>query len=143
MQLVVIVVILFLPFFCYFQNSLVSSYLSYCDYYRPRFFILENVRNFVSYKQNMVLKLTLRCLLRMGYQVSRNYHTPMACHSSLNLGCTVPCWSLLTDTWSAHLLDFCSLNFSPVTCICSCAVQICLPSSQSSSWSVPLMASSQ
>ncbi|XP_065183686.1 DNA (cytosine-5)-methyltransferase 1-like [Sycon ciliatum] len=51
-----------------FKNSLVSSYLSYCDYYRPRFFVLENVRNFVSYKQNMVLKLTLRCLLRMGYQ---------------------------------------------------------------------------
>lgn len=52
-----------------FKNSLVISYLSYCDYYRPRFFILENVRNFVSFKRNMVLKLTLRCLLKMGYQV--------------------------------------------------------------------------
>nr|XP_054770266.1 DNA (cytosine-5)-methyltransferase PliMCI-like [Lytechinus pictus] len=51
-----------------FKNSLISSYLSYCDYYRPRFFLLENVRNFVSYKKNMVLKLALRCLLRMGYQ---------------------------------------------------------------------------
>ena len=51
-----------------FKNSLVVSYLSYCDYYRPRFFLLENVRNFVSFKKNMVLKLTLRCLLKMGYQ---------------------------------------------------------------------------
>ncbi|KAG8239320.1 DNA (cytosine-5)-methyltransferase 1 [Ladona fulva] len=51
-------------------NSLIASYLSYCDYYRPRFFILENVRNFVSFKKSMVLKLTLRCLIRMGYQCS-------------------------------------------------------------------------
>ena len=51
------------------QNSLVVSFLSYCDYYRPRFFVLENVRNFVSFKKNMVLKLTLRCLIKMGYQV--------------------------------------------------------------------------
>lgn len=51
-----------------FKNSLVASFLSYCDYYRPRFFLLENVRNFVSFKKSMVLKLTLRCLLKMGYQ---------------------------------------------------------------------------
>uniref|UniRef100_A0A8C5HDQ3 DNA (cytosine-5)-methyltransferase n=1 Tax=Gouania willdenowi TaxID=441366 RepID=A0A8C5HDQ3_GOUWI len=51
-----------------FKNSLVVSYLSYCDYYRPKFFLLENVRNFVSFKKSMILKLTLRCLVRMGYQ---------------------------------------------------------------------------
>lgn len=51
-----------------FKNSLVVSYLSYCDYYRPKFFIMENVRNFVTFKRSMVLKLTLRCLVRMGYQ---------------------------------------------------------------------------
>jgi len=51
-----------------FRNSLIVTYLSYCDYYRPRFFLLENVRNFVSFKRNMVLKLTMRCLVRMGYQ---------------------------------------------------------------------------
>ncbi|XP_076247833.1 DNA methyltransferase 1a isoform X2 [Calliopsis andreniformis] len=51
-----------------FKNSLVVSYLSYCDYYRPKFFIMENVRNLVSFKRSMVLKLTLRCLVRMGYQ---------------------------------------------------------------------------
>lgn len=47
--------------------SLSASH-SYCDYYRPRYFLLENVRNFVSFKRSMVLKLTLRCLVRMGYQ---------------------------------------------------------------------------
>ncbi|XP_009986212.1 PREDICTED: DNA (cytosine-5)-methyltransferase 1-like, partial [Tauraco erythrolophus] len=49
-----------------FKNSLVVSFLSYCDYYRPRFFLLENVRNFVSFKRSMVLKLTLRCLVLLG-----------------------------------------------------------------------------
>ncbi|XP_055925172.1 DNA (cytosine-5)-methyltransferase PliMCI-like isoform X3 [Argiope bruennichi] len=51
-----------------FKNSLIVSYLSYCDFFRPRFFLLENVRNFVSFKRSMILKLTLRCLIRMGYQ---------------------------------------------------------------------------
>ena len=54
--------------YSFFKNSLVATYLSYCDFYRPRFFIMENVRSFVSFKKNMVLKLTLRCLTRMGYQ---------------------------------------------------------------------------
>lgn len=53
-----------------FKNSLIVSYLSYCDYYRPKYFILENVRNFVSFKRSIVLKLTLRCLLAMGYQAT-------------------------------------------------------------------------
>ena len=49
-----------------FKNSLVVTYLSYCDYYRPKFFILENVRNFASFKSGMVLKLAIRCLVSMG-----------------------------------------------------------------------------
>lgn len=51
-----------------FKNSLVATYLSFCDFYRPKYFILENVRNFVAFKRGMVLKLTLRTLLDMGYQ---------------------------------------------------------------------------
>lgn len=51
-----------------FKNSLIVSFLSYIDYYRPRYFVMENVRNFVSFKRSMVLKLTLRCITRMGYQ---------------------------------------------------------------------------
>lgn len=53
-----------------FKNSLIVTTLSYCDYYRPKYFVMENVRNFVFCKKNMVLKLTIRCLIRMGYQCS-------------------------------------------------------------------------
>jgi len=51
-----------------FKNSLIVSFLSYIDYYRPKYFVMENVRNFVSFKRSMILKLTLRCITRMGYQ---------------------------------------------------------------------------
>ncbi|CAI6366039.1 unnamed protein product [Macrosiphum euphorbiae] len=51
-----------------FKNSLIVSFLSYIDFYRPKYFVMENVRNFVSFKNSMVLKLTLRCITRMGYQ---------------------------------------------------------------------------
>ena len=51
-----------------FKNSLVATYLSYADYYRPKFFIMENVKNFASFKKSLVLKLCLRALVRMGYQ---------------------------------------------------------------------------
>lgn len=50
------------------MNSLVVTYLSYCDYYRPKYFLLENVRNYAVFKKGIMLKLTLRCLLAMGYQ---------------------------------------------------------------------------
>jgi len=55
-----------------FKNSLISTYLSYCDFYRPRFYILENVRNLVANEGGMVLKLILSSLVRMGYQVGFN-----------------------------------------------------------------------
>ena len=47
----------------------VMSYLSYCDLYRPRYFLLENVRNFVSHNKSFTFRLTVRSLLDMGYQV--------------------------------------------------------------------------
>ncbi len=40
-----------------FKNSLVSTYLSYCDFYRPKFFLLENVKNFGHYKEVCCLYL--------------------------------------------------------------------------------------
>ena len=51
------------------QNSMVMSYLSFADFYRPRYFLLENVRNFVSHNKSFTFRLTLRSLLEMGYQV--------------------------------------------------------------------------
>lgn len=51
-----------------FRNSLIMSFLSYIDYYRPKFFVIENVRNFVSYNKGIILRSTLRCITRIGYQ---------------------------------------------------------------------------
>lgn len=50
------------------QNSLVSTLLSLCDYYRPRFFLMENVKSFISEEKGLVMQLTLQSLLRLGYQ---------------------------------------------------------------------------
>ena len=51
------------------QNSMVMAYLSYADFYRPRYWLLENVRNFVSHNKSHTFRLTLRTLLDIGYQV--------------------------------------------------------------------------
>lgn len=47
----------------------VMAYLSFADFYRPRYFLLENVRNFVSHNKSFTFRLTLRTLIDMGYQV--------------------------------------------------------------------------
>jgi DNA (cytosine-5)-methyltransferase 1 len=52
------------------QNSMVVSFLSYCDFYRPRYFLLENVRTFATHNKGQTIRLVLRTLLDMGYQVS-------------------------------------------------------------------------
>ncbi|KAL3814578.1 hypothetical protein ACJIZ3_015846 [Penstemon smallii] len=51
------------------QCEMILAFLSFADYYRPRFFLLENVRNFVSFNQGQTFRLTLASLLEMGYQV--------------------------------------------------------------------------
>ena len=50
------------------KNSLVPTYLDYCDFYRPRFFILENVRTLPTENKSAVLKYCMERLLSMGYQ---------------------------------------------------------------------------
>ena len=51
-----------------YSNSLVATYLSYCDRFRPRLFVLENVANFAAMDDGKVLELTIRALLDIGYQ---------------------------------------------------------------------------
>ncbi|KAL2621227.1 hypothetical protein R1flu_001432 [Riccia fluitans] len=51
------------------QCEMILSFLSYADYFRPRYFLLENVRNFVSFNKGQTFRLTLASLLEMGYQV--------------------------------------------------------------------------
>ena len=46
----------------------VPTYLDFCDFYRPKFFILENVRMFATDNKSAVLKYCIKRLLDMGYQ---------------------------------------------------------------------------
>ncbi|KAI9318737.1 S-adenosyl-L-methionine-dependent methyltransferase [Dichotomocladium elegans] len=56
------------------KNTLVCTALSYVDFYKPSYFLLENVRGLVSFKlgkeqiESGVLKYIIRCLTSMGYQ---------------------------------------------------------------------------
>lgn len=60
------------------NNTMVMAYLSYCDFYRPRYFLLENVRPLVSHRKGLTLRLVLRTLLDMGYQVSHANFSALA-----------------------------------------------------------------
>ncbi|XP_028756497.1 DNA (cytosine-5)-methyltransferase 1-like [Neltuma alba] len=51
------------------QCEMILAFLSFADYFRPRYFLLENVRTFVSFNNGQTFKLTLASLLEMGYQV--------------------------------------------------------------------------
>ncbi|KAA8531274.1 hypothetical protein F0562_005983 [Nyssa sinensis] len=51
------------------QCEMILAFLSFADYFRPKFFLLENVRNFVSFNKGQTFRLTLVSLLEMGYQV--------------------------------------------------------------------------
>ncbi|XP_078430166.1 DNA (cytosine-5)-methyltransferase 1B-like [Wolffia australiana] len=51
------------------QCEMILAFLSFADIFRPKFFLLENVRNFVSFNKGQTFRLTLASLLEMGYQV--------------------------------------------------------------------------
>ncbi|TVU44569.1 hypothetical protein EJB05_04014 [Eragrostis curvula] len=51
------------------QCEMILAFLSFAEYFRPRFFLLENVRNFISFNKGQTFRLTLASLLEMGYQV--------------------------------------------------------------------------
>ncbi|PUZ36567.1 hypothetical protein GQ55_9G048500 [Panicum hallii var. hallii] len=51
------------------QCEMILAFFSFAEYFRPRFFLLENVRNFVSFNKGQTFRLTLASLLEMGYQV--------------------------------------------------------------------------
>ena len=51
------------------QCEMILAFLSFAEYFRPRFFLLENVRNFVSFNKGQTFRLTLASLLEIGYQV--------------------------------------------------------------------------
>ncbi|EOA17989.1 hypothetical protein CARUB_v10006424mg [Capsella rubella] len=51
------------------QCEMISAYLSFADYFRPKYFLLENVKTLISYHNGRTFKLILASLLEMGYQV--------------------------------------------------------------------------
>ena len=51
-----------------FRNSLVVSFLSFVDYYRPKYVVFENVQRFVTFKKGAVLQLVFSSFLALGYQ---------------------------------------------------------------------------
>lgn len=51
------------------QCEMILAFLSFADYFRPKYFLLENVRNIVSFNKGQTFRLTLASLLEMGYQV--------------------------------------------------------------------------
>lgn len=51
------------------QCEMILAFLSFAEYFRPRFFLLENVRNFVSFNKGQTFRLAVASLLEMGYQV--------------------------------------------------------------------------
>ncbi|KAK9939754.1 hypothetical protein M0R45_016443 [Rubus argutus] len=51
------------------QCEMILKFLFFADYFRPKYFLLENVRNFVSFNKGQTFRLTLASLLEMGYQV--------------------------------------------------------------------------
>ncbi|VFQ67742.1 unnamed protein product [Cuscuta campestris] len=54
------------------HNDLVA--LSFVDYFRPKFLLIENARNLVSFHNMNPFQLIISSLLEMGYQVCRYNH---------------------------------------------------------------------
>lgn len=52
------------------QNSLIFTSLSYFDFFRPKYFLIENVRNLATYENGSITQSILRFLLDCGYQCS-------------------------------------------------------------------------
>ncbi|RAL39532.1 hypothetical protein DM860_003065 [Cuscuta australis] len=51
------------------RRIMILSLLSFVDYFRPKFLLIENVRNLVSFDNMKPFQLTIASLLEMGYQV--------------------------------------------------------------------------
>ena len=66
----------------FFQCSQIVSFLSFCHFYRPKLLIMENVRNFLSHENSVVLKQTLRSLIKLGYQVMIKCITTVSTYES-------------------------------------------------------------
>ncbi|KAJ1575926.1 hypothetical protein NDA11_003034 [Ustilago hordei] len=59
------------------RNLLVCSVLGWVDYLRPKYFVMENVEGFtmsrLGGREQGMVKLVMRCLMKMGYAVTCGY----------------------------------------------------------------------
>ena len=86
------------------KNSLVSTYLDYCDFYRPKIFILENVLPFATDDESAVLRICIKRLLSMGYQCTFDILQVTQSMTSLYINYEIAgrsVWSA-TESSSAH-----------------------------------------
>lgn len=66
------------------KNDLVLTYLSYCDFFRPKYIIFENVYSPALFNGNGALQSIFFCLMKMDYEVtldclqSGNYGVPQS-----------------------------------------------------------------
>ena len=51
---------------------MILAFLSFADYFRPKYFLLENVRNFVSFNKGQTFRLTVASLL----EIHKDYWRP-------------------------------------------------------------------
>lgn len=52
-----------------FKSSLVACFLNYIEYFRPKYFLFENVRNLVYYQNSLILKIICSFFVQLGYQL--------------------------------------------------------------------------
>nr|GLL39660.1 DNA (cytosine-5)-methyltransferase 1-like [Ipomoea trifida] len=50
------------------KRTMILSFLSYIDYFRSKYVLVENIRKFVSFDNMKPFQLTLKSFLEMGYQ---------------------------------------------------------------------------
>ena len=51
------------------KNSQISTFLSYVEYYRPRYVLMENVTNFLNEDDAVYHETSVYSLVHLGYQV--------------------------------------------------------------------------
>ena len=52
-----------------FKSSFVACFLNFVEHYRPKCFLLENVRNLARYRKSLLLKMMCSFFVRLGYQL--------------------------------------------------------------------------
>lgn len=52
------------------KNGLIFTFLSFCDVFRPKYVVLENVTGLIHFNKNEILQCIFHCFLKMHYQVT-------------------------------------------------------------------------